>query len=106
MYSAWPGKTTRSYAPASASPDSPSRSSSERYSTCFPVVFNQEMKLRSQSRKRKGTPKSRNGRSRSTEWIAFETYQESPQPSPLASRKLYACHVLVERTTATRDCEP
>ena len=34
------------------------------------------------------------------------TYQESPQPSPLASRKLYACHVLVERTTATRDCVP
>ena len=40
------------------------------------------------------------------QWIAFDTYQESPQPSPFSSRKLYACQVLVERTTATRDCVP
>ena len=38
-----------------------SRSSSERKSTCFPVRFSQAMKSRSQSRKRNGTPKSRNG---------------------------------------------
>src|SRR5215510_3125502 len=28
------------------------------------------------------------------------TYQLSPQPSPFASVKLYACQVLVDRTTA------
>ena len=33
------------------------------------------------------------------------TYQESPQPSPSASAKLYAAQVFVESTTATR-CEP
>ena len=61
------------------------------------------MKSRSQSRKRYGTPKSRNGRSRSIVRVAPLTYQLSPQPSPFASQKLYACHVFVDRTTATRD---
>jgi hypothetical protein len=35
--------------------------------------------------------------------VAGLTYQLSPQPSPLASQKLYACQVFVERTTATRE---
>jgi aerobic C4-dicarboxylate transport protein len=35
--------------------------------------------------------------------VAPLTYQLSPHPSPFASQKLYACHVFVERTTAT--CE-
>ena len=53
-----------------------------RKSTCLPVRFSHEMKLRSQSLKRKGTPKSRNGRVRSTVGLAPPTYQLSPQPSP------------------------
>jgi hypothetical protein len=62
------------------------------------------MKLRSQSRYRDGTAKSRYGRRRSTVEPA-PTFQLSPQPSPLTSSKLYACQVFVERTTATR-CSP
>ena len=70
-YSAWPGKTTRSYARAKSSPLADvSRSSSDRKSTCLPVRFSQAMKSRSQSRKRNGTPKSRNGRARSTLRVA------------------------------------
>src|SRR5919198_2781060 len=107
MYSAWPGKTTRSYARASASPvRNASRSSSDRYSTCFPVLFSHETNVRSQSRNLNGTPKSRYGRRRSTLRIELGTYQESPQPSPSESRKLYACQVFVESTTAIRDCDP
>src|SRR5436190_2704000 len=107
MYSACPGNTTRSYARASSLPvRKRSRSSSERYSTCLPILFSQETNVRSQSRNRNGTPKSRYARRRSTERIELETYHESPQPSPFSSRKLYACHVFVESTTAIRDCEP
>ena len=35
----------------------------------------------------------------------FPAYHESGLPSPSSSRKLYACHVSVGRTTATR-CDP
>ena len=34
--------------------------------------------------------------------LAPPMYHVSPQPSPVASRKLYACQVLVGTMTATR----
>jgi hypothetical protein len=60
------------------------------------------MNVRSQSWKRNGSPKSRNGRVRSMLRWRLSTYHESPRPSPFASAKLYACHVWVASTTATR----
>ena len=49
-----------------------------------------------------GMPSPMNGRSRRALSRRRLAYHVSPVPSPSASVKLYACHVLVGRTTATR----
>ena len=74
-------------------------------STSFPLLQSQRRNGRSYALKRGGTPRSRNARVVSTVATVSSSYQVSPSPSRSASRRLYACQVLVGMTTATR-CPP
>src|SRR5688500_19640071 len=71
-------------------------------SGCFPVAWSQRMKSTSYFRHWGGTPRRMYMRPRPAVLCAPFAYHVSPQPFPSESRKLYACHVFVGMTTATR----
>ena len=72
----------------------------------FPVWKSQRTKSTSYLRHCGGTPRRMYARPRAAVLCAPFAYQVSPQPFPSTSRKLYACHVFVGITTATRLAAP